>query len=381
MKRIWILAALTLAAAPPSAWARSGGTTSSTTNTIRGVETRLETTVSTVNSDATRVGGATFTDRLATDLGVTADVLTQERTQFNVGFGDLLVAYSIQSASKTSVTIDQIMQMRASGQSWTAIARSLQIAPGRLMRSVTMQASSLSSTSSTGGSGTGTTSRSTSGSGSTTRNATFSGSGRTGAITGVDRQIDTRIQSFDDATSRLGDPTMVETRLAQDLGVTTDVLTQQETQYNATLGDLLVAYTIQSDARTSVTLDEIFTMRSSGETWTQIARAFRIPPGTLLRGIRTETQTLSSATSGSGSTSGTTTTTTTRTHGKGATAASQMHGKGGTAAVGTTLRGHGGATLSTGTTTRLSTTTTLLHGQGALMRANASGALRGGGHK
>lgn len=347
MKRTFIiaaaLAAATAAAGMASAW-QDEGTTRTSTNTMRGVESRLEGVVSNLETEATRLGDATFTERFATQFGVTVDVLTQQRTQYGVEWGDLFLAYSIQSASKTTLTLDQIFQMRGSGSTWTQIARSVKVPVGKLMHSVQSRLDAFRTESTTGA-----------------RTGGGSGSGRTGAISGLDRQIDTRLASLDEETSRLGDQATAE-RLSQEFGVTVDVLNQQRTQFNADWSDLLVGYSILEQSRTAVTLEQIFSLRESGQTWTQIARSLRIPPGKLLRSIRTQTQTLTSSK-------------TTR----GGEAVKTARG-GGTAAMKTT-KGGGTATMRAGGAAAARVSTTTLHGQGSLMRAAARGSMTTHGRK
>jgi len=343
-----------------------------TTHTMRGVETRLEGAATTLNTETTRLGGTTVTERFATKFDVTTDVLVQQQTQFDVELGDLFLAYSIADASRTTVTVDDIFAMRQEGATWTQIARSLRVPPGRLMRAVDVGITVLTSESGVAR---------TSGRG---RAGTHGGSGaRSGGtgVTGVDRQIDLRLQTLDDQASRLGDAAISE-RLSQDFNVSVDVLNQQRTQFNADWGDLLAAYTLQSRASTTITIEEIFALRSSGTSWTQIARSLRVPPGQFLRGIRTETMTL--ARTSTTTTDETSTTTTTRTHGKGSAA---MRGTtaGGTACARTgsgstrTTQMTAGKTMTSSLKT--STSATLLHGRGAMMRAAARGAMTTRGHK
>ena len=351
MKRTFIIG-VALAAAAAASLASAGGSASTTRTGTIGVEARLEGFVTDLESEATRVGDATFTERFATEFGVTVDVLTQQRTQFGTDWGDLFLAYSIAEASRTTVTLDEIFQMRESGSTWTQIARSLQVPPGRLMVSVRKRLETLDVEASLGR---------RSGSGEGNRSGTV----RTGKTTGVDRQIDARLETLDDATSRLGDQLTAE-RLAEEFEVTVDVLNQQRTQFDAEWGELLLAYSIMDRSKTTVTIDEIFALRSSGDSWTEIARSLRIPPGQLLRTLRSETQALAEVDG----------TATTRTHGKGGGSAMKTTRAGGATK---TMKGGSAAKTQVGAAARLSKTT--VHGQGALMRATARGATKVHGRK
>jgi hypothetical protein len=366
-RMVFIMAAMAVTAGSAWAWGGTGTTsgtsTLGTTNTMRGIETRIEDASAQVGAEATRVGDATFTERFATEFGVTTGVLAQQQTQFQADWGDLFIAYSIQDASRTSVTLDQIFTMRASGEPWTQIAMSLRVPPGRLLHSVQTRLQTFDTAMA------GTSAR---------RSGSRSGGSNRMTTTGINRQIDTQLRTLDDQMTRLDD-TQIADRLAQDFGVTADVLTQQRTQFNADWGDIVLAYTIMDRSKTTVTIDEIFALRSSGESWTQVAREFRVSPGRLLGGIRAEARTLATAdteTTTSGRLTGKAGTARVRLHTKGpATTASMKTARGSSATrttTGSTVSACTKTTLSTGTAARISSTrTSALMGRGAMMRAAA----------
>lgn len=373
MKRVLIIGmALAVAASAGSAWA--WGTTATTTSTMRTLETQLEGTATSVGVEAARLGDLAFTERFANEFGVTTDRLTQQMTQYDADWSDLFLAYSIASAARTKVSIDQILTLRASGRTWIQIARTLRIPPGRLWMAVESRAETFTLVTTT----TRTTTEDRSGSGTTSdrsasnRTADRSGSSRVqgsgstraasrgvAAVKGIDRQIDSRLQLLEDQSARLGDATIAE-RLARELDVTADVLNQQRTQYGADWGDLLMAYTIVDRSKTTVTVDEIFALRASGQSWTQIARSLRIPPGQLLRAIRAETRSLTDATLARGG-------------------SARGGSKATTKGIGATMRSTRGASATA--LNKVSKTTNLMRGQGAVMRAAARGAMTTHGKK
>ncbi len=254
--------------------ATTTATTSARTTATTGLDVRLDNSASVISSDATRMGDATFADRLGAQFGVSADVLTQQRTQFNASWGDLVVAHSIATMSRTGVTVDQIFGMRADGQSWTAIARTLRVPPGRLMTSVRTQVETFDTQATAGVSGR-----------SAARSRTFS---RTEA------RLNTRLDAFEVEAARIGDQAMAQ-RLSTQFGVSAATILTQKAQLGATWSDLLIAYTVAARTRSSVTVNQILTMRSSGRTWSEIASSLRLPGGRLLSGAGTETRALFSA--------------------------------------------------------------------------------------
>lgn len=247
-------------------------TTATTVTTVRtGTDVKIDNAVNVISSDATRMGDATFADRLGAQFGVSADVLAQQRSQFNATWGDLAVAHSIATTSRTGVTVDQIFGMRADGRSWTQIARTLRVPPGRLMTSVRTQVETFDTAARAGVSG---------------RSAA-----RTRIASRTEGRLESRLGAFEAEAARVGDQAMAQ-RLSAQFGVSSTTLLAQKAQLGATWSDLLVAYTVAARTRSSVTINQIVSMRASGRTWSEIASSLRLPGGRLLTGVGMETRAL-----------------------------------------------------------------------------------------
>ena len=152
MKRMGIvLLALALAGTSGTAWSSGGSASACGKSDIR-FDTRLQGTVAAVNEDAVRMGDAAFAERVAGELGVSANTLVQQRTLFDASWGDLIVAYAIAGSSKSNVTVDQIFGMRSDGRTWTQIAGSLRVPRGRIFTAVRNRTEVFTTESSHGGS-------------------------------------------------------------------------------------------------------------------------------------------------------------------------------------------------------------------------------------
>jgi len=321
MKRSWIpwMAFAVIVVASP-AWAVGG-----TQTTLKGIDARIQTQLDLIDQEAQKTTDQDIAQKLSTQFDVTTDVLLQEKTSANLTWGEIFLAYTVLSASKsTTLTIDQILSMRTQGMTWMQIARSLNIAPGKLLQALRTGSTTF---------------------GTTTQNRRGGGSGST-QTRGIDRRLEDLANQINDEAQRSGDQT-IATRLSTEFNVTTDVLMQEKTSSNLTWGDLFLAYTVLSKTTsTTVTIDQILALRTQGLTWMQIARQLRIPPGSLLQAVRSSSFTSDTKVARHGTKTGAMS--------KGAMAAA----KSGAAA-----------------TTKVGAAARLTHGQGAAMKL-----LHAGGH-
>jgi hypothetical protein len=313
---------------------------------------------------------------ITSHFGVPTTTLLQEQAQFGQTSSEIFMAHTFAEVSRTT-TATQILTLREQGLSWTQISNQLRfgmpqlrevfetaiarfkvqagLAPGTTTGGTTTGATTTTSVTTTGGTTTGGTTASTGGtttsgtasgtttdgsttapsttagtttrtSGETTQHATTSGTTSFKGAPGVDRKVTTLATRLETSAESRGDQATAE-RLANQFDVTTSVLLQQRTEFDADWGDLFLAYTVMDQSRRDVTLDDIFALRDQGLSWTQIAWQYRIPPGRLLQAVRSGTATLTTLRSGIGK---------------------------------TRMAGHGGATKST---------------QGTTMRSGAAGAL------
>jgi len=100
-------------------------------------EAKLDVTKSSVDREAAAKGDSVVAERLATEFGMTADALTAEKTHYNTGWGDLMIAHALQANAKTDITLDQVFQMRTSdGLSWGQIAHGFDLRLGDVVSGV-----------------------------------------------------------------------------------------------------------------------------------------------------------------------------------------------------------------------------------------------------
>ena len=94
-----------------------------------------------VDDKAAKDGDATVAGRLASDFGVSSDALLAEKTKYNVGWGDLMIAHTLGSNTLTGVTVDEIMTMRTTdAMGWGAIASGLDLKLGNVVSGVKSEA-------------------------------------------------------------------------------------------------------------------------------------------------------------------------------------------------------------------------------------------------
>jgi hypothetical protein len=135
--------------------------------------------------------------------------------------------------------------------------------------------------------------------------------------------------------------------MEQRFDVSSQTLLEQKARLGVEWGDLLLAYSFQRMARTTVTIDQLFALRAQGLTWTDISRFLRFGVLPAQRSLQTTVSQLQNQTSG-GTTSGGT---------SGGTTTSSGSSSGGTTSGGTTDR-----TTSDRTTTATTTTSSTAHG-------------------
>lgn len=80
---------------------------------------------------------ATVATRLSKEFNIGADVLASERQQFDVGWGQILIAHTLEASAKSgSVTADQLLELRQQGQGWGEIAAGLGLSLGKSVSAV-----------------------------------------------------------------------------------------------------------------------------------------------------------------------------------------------------------------------------------------------------
>jgi hypothetical protein len=107
----------------------------------------------------------------------------------------------------------------------------------------------------------------------------------------VEKQIET------DAAK--GEPD-VAARLAAEFGVTADALTAEKSQYSRGWGELVVAHTLMSNAKTDATIADLFTMRAQGMGWGAIAAGLDLKLGDVVSAVKSEQKVASGLEKGDG---------------------------------------------------------------------------------
>ncbi|MGE5178213.1 MAG: hypothetical protein ACM3PF_03875 [Bacteroidota bacterium] len=86
------------------------------------IDKKLDTNSKDVDVEAVTNGDATVADRFAAEFGVTSDALLAERTQYNVGWGEIMIAHTLLANAPSGTTIDQLYTMHQDGMGWGQIA-------------------------------------------------------------------------------------------------------------------------------------------------------------------------------------------------------------------------------------------------------------------
>jgi hypothetical protein len=306
MKRIhgvlFSMAILAMAGVVQAAFLKDAGTDPAT------VDRRLTETVIVVNTEAASRGDAEIAAMLSGVLGVDAAALLAQRSELGVTWGDLMVATEMSQIS--GVTIDRILDLRSEGMTWKQIMTTQPIPAARVWEETRRDLTGweVGSTTAQGGAerrggeivdedldgesgGGDLTDREGGTNGEVRTNGERRTNGASRAGLGIDRKLEREVQRLEAEAGRRGDAALAD-RLASELEVSSDLLLEQRAAFDADWGDLLIAYTIAEQSRGTVTIGQVFEMRSDGMTWFQIARSLRIPPGRLMRLIRSGTSEL-----------------------------------------------------------------------------------------
>jgi hypothetical protein len=98
-------------------------------------EPALEASAAAIESAAQQPDGdRVVVGHLSRKLGLSAEVLRQERTRTSLGWGDILIAHYL--SSTTGRTLDQTVAEHQTGKSWNEIAQSHQVPAAELFQYV-----------------------------------------------------------------------------------------------------------------------------------------------------------------------------------------------------------------------------------------------------
>ena len=99
------------------------------------VENKLDDVEKQIEAEASK-GEPAVAGRIAADLGVTADALTAEKSQYGRGWGELTVAHTLMANAKTDATIADLFAMRSQGLGWGVIAAGMDLKLGEVVSAV-----------------------------------------------------------------------------------------------------------------------------------------------------------------------------------------------------------------------------------------------------
>ena len=89
-------------------------------------------------------------------------------------------------------------------------------------------------------------------------------------------------------------------RIAPEFGMTGEALLAEETQFNTSLGQLVIAHSLLANAKTPVTLEQLFSMRHDGMGWGQIAHGLDLRLGDVVSAVRSESRVADGTAKGNG---------------------------------------------------------------------------------
>lgn len=103
------------------------------------------------------------------------------------------------------------------------------------------------------------------------------------------KQVKDLVGGIDAEAAAKGDA-IVAGRLAPEFGMTTDELMAQRTRYASGWGDLMIAHTLLGGAKTDMTIDELYLLRSEGMGWGEIAHGMGLKIGPTMSALNSEGQ-------------------------------------------------------------------------------------------
>jgi hypothetical protein len=100
------------------------------------IEKKLEGNAKDVDVEAVTNGDATVADRFAAEFGMTSEALLAERTQYNVGWGEVMIAHTLLANAPSGTTIDQLYTLHADGMGWGQVAFGMGLRVGSVAAAV-----------------------------------------------------------------------------------------------------------------------------------------------------------------------------------------------------------------------------------------------------
>lgn len=100
------------------------------------IEKKLAANAKDVDVEAVTNGDATVADRFAAEFGTTPEGLLSERTQNNVGWGEVMIAHTLLANAPSGTTIDQLYTLHADGMGWGQVAFGMGLRAGSVAAAV-----------------------------------------------------------------------------------------------------------------------------------------------------------------------------------------------------------------------------------------------------
>ena len=102
---------------------------------VASADAKLEAGAKAVNAEAEK-GEDQVATRLAGEFGMTAEAMTEEKSSFDCGWGELMVAHTLAANAGADVTVEQLFAMRKDGEGWGRIAAGLGFNLGQAVSAV-----------------------------------------------------------------------------------------------------------------------------------------------------------------------------------------------------------------------------------------------------
>lgn len=103
----------------------------------------------------------------------------------------------------------------------------------------------------------------------------------------IEPKLDATKSSVDREASAKGD-NVIAGRLADEFGLTSDALLAEKTQFKTGWGDLMIAHALLANAKTDITMSDLFQMHTDGMGWGQIANGLDLRLGDLVSAVASE---------------------------------------------------------------------------------------------
>jgi len=103
----------------------------------------------------------------------------------------------------------------------------------------------------------------------------------------VDKQLK-KISADVDANAEAKGKAEAAGRVASEFGMTGDALAAETDQFNAGLGEVIIAHTLMANSKTAITMTQIFALHNEGMGWGQIAQGMNLRLGEVTSAVRSE---------------------------------------------------------------------------------------------